>query len=91
MRGVESMFGNIAGLSQVNKTEVLFSSTSWSGADVSINSIGLGQKLGSSGVIGISAMTMGFGEIEVTTYDNPEGGRGTYSPSLAMVRLDCAS
>jgi hypothetical protein len=29
LRGVESMFGNVAGLSRVNKTEVLFSSTQW--------------------------------------------------------------
>jgi hypothetical protein len=86
IRGVESMYGNIAGLSRVNRTEVLFSSTRWlEGSGVSINSVGLGQKLGASGVLGISAMTMGFGDLEVTTFDVPEGGRGTFRPSLANI------
>src|SRR5690606_31244081 len=67
IRGVESMFGNIAGLSRVNKTEVAFTSTRWlQGSGVSINSVGLGQKLGESGVLGISATTMSFGELDVT-------------------------
>lgn len=87
LRGVESMFGNVAGLSRLNRTEVLFSNTTWSGAGVSINSIGVGQKLGSSGVLGISATTMSFGELEVTTYENPEGGRGTFSPTMANIGL----
>lgn len=88
LRGVESMFGNVAGLAQVNRTEVVFSNTRWmSGSGVSINSIGLGQKLGSSGVLGITATTMSFGELEVTTYENPEGGRGTFSPTMANIGL----
>ena len=84
LRGVESMFGNVAGLSRVNKTEVLFSSTQWlSGSGVTISSIGVGQKLGSSGVLGLTATTMSFGEIDVTTVENPEGGRGTFRPSMS--------
>ncbi len=86
IRGVESMFGNIAGLAHVNRTEVLFTNTTWlSGSGVQINSVGLGQKVGASGVLGFSATTMSFGELEVTTVDVPEGGRGTFSPSLANI------
>src|SRR5690606_11445080 len=81
--GVEAMYGNIAGLAMVNRTEVLFSSTRWlEGSGVNINSVGLGQKVGASGVLGITATTMGFGELDVTTYDTPEGGTGTFRPSL---------
>lgn len=88
VRGVEAMFGNIAGLSRVNKTEVLFTNTQWlSGSGVSINSVGIGQKLGASGVLGISATTMSFGELEVTTVDVPEGGRGTFRPNMANIGL----
>jgi hypothetical protein len=88
VRGAEAMFGNVAGLAHVPRTEVLFSNTQWlSGAGVQINSVGLGQKLGASGVLGLSATVMGFGDLEVTTYDNPEGGRGTFSPSLANIGL----
>lgn len=91
VRGVEAMFGNVAGLSRINKTEVLFANTQWlSGSGVSINSIGIGQKLGASGVLGISATVMSFGELEVTTYENPEGGRGGFTPSLANIGLSYA-
>lgn len=86
IRGVESMFGNIAGLSRVNKTEVAFTSTRWlQGSGVSVNSVGLGQKLGESGVLGISATTMSFGDLDVTTYDSPEGGLGTFRPNMANI------
>ncbi|MBX2977996.1 MAG: PorV/PorQ family protein [Flavobacteriales bacterium] len=91
IRGAEAMYGNIAGLAHVNKTEALFSNTTWlSGSGVSINSVGIGQKLGSSGVLGISATTMSFGELEVTTYDQPEGGRGTFRPTAANIGLSYA-
>lgn len=91
LRGVESMFGNIAGLAHVERTEVLFSNTQWlSGSGTRINSVGLGQKLGASGVLGLSATVMGFGELEVTTYETPEGGRGTFSPSMANIGVSYA-
>ncbi|MCW5899339.1 MAG: PorV/PorQ family protein [Flavobacteriales bacterium] len=91
IRGVESMFGNIAGLAHVGRTEVLFTNTTWlSGAGVQINSVGLGQHVGASGVLGFSATTMSFGELEVTTVDVPEGGRGTFSPSLANIGVSYA-
>lgn len=87
VRGVEAMYGNVAGLSLVNKTEVLFSNTRIPNAGMSVNSIGFGQKLGASGVLGITATTMGFGELEVTTFDNPEGGRGGFTPNLANIGI----
>jgi hypothetical protein len=90
LRGVEAMYGNIAGLSLVNKTEIVFSNTRIPGADIAVNSIGFGQKLGASGVIGISATTMSVGELEVTTFDNPEGGRGGFTPSLANIGIGYA-
>jgi hypothetical protein len=91
VRGVEAMFGNIAGLAQVNRAELVFTNTRWlSGSGTTINSIGFGQKMGTSGVLGISATTMGFGDLEVTTVDNPAGGRGTFSPSMANIGISYA-
>lgn len=88
LRGVESMFGNVAGLSRVNRTEVLFTNARWlSGSGVNINSIGVGQKLGGSGVLGLTVTSIGFGELEVTTVDIPEGGRGTFRPSMSNIGL----
>jgi hypothetical protein len=86
LQGAESLFGNVAGLAHIRKTEILFSSTRWmEGSGVKINSVGFGQKLGESGVIGISATTFGFGDLPVTTIDQPEGGLGTFSPTQANI------
>lgn len=86
--GAEGMFGNVAGLAHVRKTELLFTSTRWlEGSGVKINAVGFGQKLGESGVIGISATTFSFGDVPVTTIDQPEGGLGTFSPTQANIGL----
>lgn len=87
VRGVEAMYGNVAGLSLVNNTEIVFSNTRIPSADMNVNSIGFAQKLGASGVLGVTATTMGFGELEVTTFDSPEGGRGGFTPNLANIGL----
>ncbi|MBK8339585.1 MAG: PorV/PorQ family protein [Flavobacteriales bacterium] len=79
LRGVEGMFGNVAGLAHTRRTEVVFTTSRWlEGSGVKINSIGLGQKLGETGALGISVMTMAFGDIPVTTVDQPDGGLGTF-------------
>lgn len=91
LEGAESMFGNVAGLAQVRKTEILFTNTNWlSGSGVKINAIGFGQKLGETGVLGISITTLSFGDIPVTTVDQPEGGLGTFSPTQANIGLSYA-
>jgi len=88
LRGAEGMFGNVAGLAHVRKTELLFTTTRWlEGSGVKINAVGFGQKLGESGVLGITATTLSFGEIPVTTVDQPEGGLGTFSPTQANIGL----
>ncbi len=88
VRGLEGMFTNIAGLAFTNKTEVVFSYTNWlKGTDISISSFGLAQRIGESGVLGISVMSMGFGDLDVTTTDQPEGTGATYSPNLLNVNI----
>lgn len=86
MKGVESMFGNVGGLGHVRSTEVSFASTDWlSGSGVKVNSFALGQKLGDAGVIGVSVTTIGFGDLPVTTVDQPEGGLGTFRPNQSNI------
>lgn len=88
IRGVESVFGNVAGLAHARKTELVFSTTRWlEGSDTKINSVGFGQKLGESSVIGISVMTTSYGDLPVTTVDQPEGGLGTFSPRSSNIGL----
>jgi hypothetical protein len=79
--GLEASFSNIAGTAFTKKTELLYSNTQWLvGSGLTINAFGLTQKAGEAGVIGLSVMSMGFGDIQVTTVDNPQGGIGNFSP-----------
>lgn len=87
--GVEAMRLNIAGLAKINKTEVVFSNSNWlGGAGVSINSVGFGQKIGENGgVMGVSLMSMNFGEFIETTVELPEGTGSTFSPNFFNIGL----
>lgn len=92
IRGLESMYSNVAGLSFVNKTELGYTNTQYCyGTGVSINALGLAQNLGGDkGVLGVSVMMMSFGDIEITTGNQPEGGQGTFSPTLMNLGLSYA-
>lgn len=104
IRGLESIYSNVAGMSFVNKTEFGFSHTRYlcgSGAGISINSFGLAQalykkdketglKVKDYGVLGISLFSMGFGSIQRTTVNQPEGNMGTFSPNLMYIGLSYA-
>ena len=89
VRGVESFNLNIAGLAYTEGSELIFTNTNWmSGADISINALGFAHRLGESGgVLGVSAMAMSFGDINITTADNPDGGLGTFSPNYFNIGL----
>jgi hypothetical protein len=88
LRGVESMYGNVAGLSRVRKTEIGFTSTRWlEGSGVTVNAFGLGQKVGESGVFGIAVTAISYGEINTTTVDQPAGGIGSFRPSSSNITL----
>ncbi|MEO0627372.1 MAG: DUF3308 domain-containing protein, partial [Bacteroidota bacterium] len=72
--GVESMRINIAGLGRVKKSEVMLGYADYlSGSDLGLQAIGLASKLGESGTLGFSIMTVDFGDIPVTTDLQPEG------------------
>ncbi len=90
-RGIEAMYTNIAGMAFTPRTEIVFAHTIWlKGSGVGINTFGLSQKIGETGVIGISVMSMSFGDIQITTVDLPEGGLGTFTPSLMNINLSYA-
>ena len=88
--GIEAMKNNIAGLAQDSSTEIGLSHGIYlSGTNITINDLAIGQKIGSSGVIGLNIMTMGFGDIPVTDYNAPEG-YGTFHPQFLNVQLGYA-
>ncbi len=91
VRGLESQFNNVAGLAFTTKTDIHYSYTDWlKGSDVIINSAGLAQRVGETGVLALSVMSMNFGEIQVTNTDNPEGGIGTFKPQFINLGLSYA-
>lgn len=93
-RGLESFYTNIAGLSFIHSTEVVYSYSSYFGgkgglnSGASINAFGLGQRLFERGVAGVYVMTMSVGEIPVTTVESPEPGvAGVFSPSIMNINV----
>ncbi|MGB0882527.1 MAG: PorV/PorQ family protein [Vicingaceae bacterium] len=84
--GLEAMSLNIAGLAFTNKTELLVNHKRYlSGSGVGINSFGLSQRVSETGVLGLSVMSIDFGDVAITTEDIPEGGIGTFSPKYTVM------
>ncbi len=91
VRGLEAMWGNVAGTAFVKKTQLIFSNVQWlKGSGTNLFAFGLTQKVGDDGAMGIQVMSMKFGDIMVTTPGSPDGGLGTYSPSLMNFSLSYA-
>jgi len=88
VKGLEGMFSNVAGLAFTRKTELIFSHTQWlKGSGCTISNFGLAQKVGESGVIGLSVFSMNFGDLDVTTIEQPDGTGATFSPNLLNIHL----
>lgn len=88
VRGLEGIYNNVAGLAHTPKTEIIFSYADWlKGADISLMAFGLSQRVGESGVIGISIMSLNFGDIEIRTIDLPDGGIGKFSPRYLNINI----
>ena len=90
-RGLESVFLNVSGLAFTDKTEVIFSRTNWlATSGININNIGLAQRLNETSVIALSVMAMDFGDIPITTVNNPEGTGANYSPQTLNLGVSFA-
>ena len=94
VRGLSSMFSNVAGLAFVESIEVGYTNTMLYGgksglsSGATINTFGLAVRLFERGVAGVYIMSMGFGDIDVTTYLSPEAGyNGTFSPSYMNINV----
>lgn len=93
VKGIQAMKVNIAGLSFTDNMEVGVSHTRYlSGSGISVNNAGIAYRVGESAVLGVNAMSMSFGDIPVTTIDNPEPGPGTakFNPSFINVSVGFA-
>lgn len=88
IKGLEGMFSNVAGLAFTRRTELIFSHTQWlKGSGSTISNFGLAARVGESGALGLSVFSMSFGDLDVTTIEQPEGTGATFSPSLLNINL----
>ena len=91
VNGLEAQFTNIAGLAFTDRTQIKFNYTNWLGdANISLNSAGIAQRVGDQSVIALSLQAFGFGDIDITTVDLPEGGIGQFSPRKNIINLGYA-
>ena len=80
--GLDAIFYNPAGFgSTAFGTEAMFSYMNYI-ADIGFSFGGVGVNLGDLGSLGFSIRTLDFGEIPVTTVENPYGDGTTFSPSF---------
>ena len=83
VEGVEAMRINVAGLSRISKTELAVANTRlYEGTGIQMNALGFGTKLSENSALGISLVAMDFGDIPVTTADQPEGTGADFNPSF---------
>jgi hypothetical protein len=86
--GVEAMRINIAGLSRIRNMEIGVShSRLFSGSGMNLISGALGFKMGKAGALGIELVSLDFGQIPVTTVNQPGGTGGFLSPSFVQIAL----
>jgi hypothetical protein len=86
--GIEAMNFNPAGVGRIQgRTEFGIAHTQYLvGTGLSLNTAGLAQRIGENGAIGLSIMSVGFGEIPLTTVNQPEGF-ATFKPSFFNIGL----
>jgi hypothetical protein len=91
VNGVEATRLNVAGLSRINKSELIIAHTIlFDGTGMALNSIGFAQRTGEQGAFGLTLTSMDFGDIPITTDAIPEGNGATYSPSFFHMGLSYA-
>lgn len=91
VNGLEGTFTNIAGLAFTEKTQLKFNYTNWLGnSDIKFSSAGFAQRISDNTVMAVSLQSMNFGNIDITTVENPEGGIGVFSPRVNVINLGFA-
>jgi hypothetical protein len=86
--GLEGAFVNVGGLAMLNKMELIGARTNLYGKNgVKVNALGFGTKIGESSVLALTYTGFNFGDIPVTTVDNPEGLGTTFSPRYTILGI----
>jgi len=84
--GLEAIYYNPAGLDLGHSSEAMFSYMSYI-ADINVSYFAVGTKLGDLGSFAFSFKTLDFGDIPITTVENPDGTGADYSPTFLTAGL----
>jgi hypothetical protein len=85
--GVDAIYYNPAGLSATsNSTEALFTYMNYI-ADIGVSYAAVGVNFEGFGALGFSIKSLDFGDIPVTTTENPYGTGATFSPTFVTLGL----
>jgi hypothetical protein len=86
--GLEGAFVNLGGLAMLQKMEIAAVRTNLFGSEgVKVNSLGFATKVGEASTIALTYTGFNFGDIPLTTVDNPEGIGTTFSPRYSLLGL----
>lgn len=86
VRGLEALYGNVAGIAFTDGTELIFARTGWL-ANTPINSFGFSQKVSETGVLALGITSISLADIVRTTEDLPDGGIGTFNVTNTNINL----
>jgi hypothetical protein len=89
--GVEAIYYNPAGLGSLTSgTEAMFSYMNYI-ADIGVSYAALGTGFEGFGTIGLSIKSLDFGDIPITTTQNPYGTGSSFSPTYVVLGLTYAN
>lgn len=80
--GIDAIFWNPAGLSRSNAAATAMFSHMQYIADINVEYVAASANFSGFGNLGVSIKTFSFGEIAVTTEDNPDGTGELFSPTF---------
>lgn len=86
--GVEAIRSNVAGLIGTNNLELKVNTSKYLlGTGINLNGFGFSKTLGDEGtdVVAVSVSSFNIGEVERTTFDQPDGGIGTFNPNVINI------
>lgn len=91
LEGIEAIYYNPAGVGfSKSGTEAMFSHMNYI-ADIGVSFAAVTTSFEGLGTIGFSVKTLEFGDIPVTTIENPYGTGATFSPSFVTLGLTYAN
>ncbi|MDR0363792.1 MAG: PorV/PorQ family protein [Bacteroidales bacterium] len=89
--GLDATFINVAGMAHTQGSHVAFNYTNYlNGTGINMFSLGIAQQLGLGKVLGLNIQNLSYGEENITTYEQPEGGLGTFSANNMIINLSYA-